>query len=136
VKMLLRAENGVTIDVEDSSSAATTDSGPEWTLLGTCGAMTIRRGEAKLKYYDPKKASKIKVNPDPMAEGRQYGNKDVLTWQEEELEAVGLDVGSYYDAVYATLRRRKKFPINPRQVREMMRVFGVCRKQNPDFPGK
>ncbi|MDA0836428.1 MAG: Gfo/Idh/MocA family oxidoreductase [Planctomycetota bacterium] len=136
VKMLLRAENGVTIDVEDSSSAATVDSGPEWTLLGTCGAMTIRRGEAKLKYYDPKKAPKIVLNPDPMAEGRQYGNKDTLPWQEEELKAVGVDIGSYYDAVYATLRRKKKFPIDPRQVREMMRVLSVCRKQNPDFPGK
>jgi hypothetical protein len=52
------------------------------------------------------------------------------------LVAEGSNPGTYYDAVYSTLRMGKAFPIDPRQVREMMRVIGVCRKQNPQFPGK
>lgn len=136
VKMLLRTESGVTIDVEDSSSAATTRHAPQWTLLGTCGAMTIQDGQAHLKYYDPKKTPKLKVNPKPIADGRQYGNQDVLKWKEEELSAEGAVAGTFYDAVFKTLKKRKKFPIDPRQVREMMRVLQECRKQNPGFPGK
>ena len=136
VKMLLRAETGVTVDVDDSSSTATTLNAPEWTVVGTCGAMTIAGNQAHLKYYDPKKAPKLKICPKPIADGRAYGNDDVLPWQEEDLVAEGTDIGSYYDAVYNTLRRGKKFPIDARQVREMMRVLEVCRKQNPKFPGK
>ena len=48
----------------------------------------------------------------------------------------GKDPGGFYDAVYGTLKHRKKFPIDPRQVREMMRVIAICRKQDPGFPGK
>jgi predicted dehydrogenase len=136
VKMLLRAENGVTIDIEDSSSAATVQHAPEWTILGTCGAATISGSQAHLKYYDPKRAPKLKIRPQPIADGRKYGNQDVLPWQEEDLAAEGSNPGTYYDAVYSTLRMGKAFPIDPRQVREMMRVIGVCRKQNPQFPGK
>jgi len=136
VKMLLRAETGVTVDVDDSSSAATIHHAPEWTVIGTCGAMTVSGTQAHLKYFDPKKAPKITVVAKPAVDGRKYGNQDVLPWQEEDVVAEGKNPGSYYDAVYDTLRLRKKFPIDARQVREMMRVLEVCRKQNPKFPGK
>ena len=136
VKMLLRTESGVTIDMEDSTSAATVEQGPEWTILGACGALTLSKGVARLKYYDPKKAPKLKLISQPLAEGRVYGNKDQLPWQEEAMNCDDFPAPSFYDAVHATLKRRRKFPIDPRQVREMMRVLGLCRKQNPDFPGR
>ena len=136
VKLLLRTESGVTIDMEDSTSAATTQHAPEWTLLGTCGAMTLTNSTARLRYYDPKKAPKIKVIEDPRVEGRVYGNSDKLPWKEEDFEFAGKSRSEFYDAVHATLKHRRRFPIDPRQVREMMRVLGVCRKQNPGFPGK
>ena len=55
---------------------------------------------------------------------------------EEACDAVGPDAGSFYDAVYATVRQRKKFIVQPSEVREMMRVIDSCRKQNPAFPGR
>ena len=78
VKMLLKTESGITIDMEDSSSAATTHQAPEWTFLGTCGAATLSGSIAHLRYYDPKYAPKIKVRAQPLAEGRAYGNKEKL----------------------------------------------------------
>ena len=98
--------------------------------------MTLTNGIARLKYFDPKKAPKIRVIENPRVEGRVYGNSDTLQWKEEELECKSNHRGAFYDAVHATLKRRKKFPIDPRQVREMMRIIGVCRRQNPDFSGK
>jgi predicted dehydrogenase len=136
VKMLLRTTSGVTIDMDDSSSAATVQQAPEWTFLGTHGAMTADKGIAHLKYYDPKKAPKLRLRSKPLADGRAYGNEDKLDWIEETVNYKGTAGDSFYDAVHATLKRRKKFPIDPRQVREMMRVLSVCRKQNPAFPGK
>ena len=137
VKMLLRAESGVTIDMEDSTSAATVENAPEWTLLGTSGAATLSGGVARLRYYDPKKTPKLKVIDKPLVDGRAYGNTDKLNWKEETLHcSESKDRAGFYDAVHATLKRRKKFPIDPKQVREMMRVLQVCRKQNPDFPGR
>jgi hypothetical protein len=41
------------------------------------------------------------------------------------MKAVGQDVGSYYDAVYATLHRKKKFPIDPRQVRDLRFSYSI-----------
>jgi predicted dehydrogenase len=136
VKMLLRTESGVTIDIEDSTSAATVHHAPDYTILGTCGAMTITGNQAHLKYYDPRKAPKLAVRGRPVASNRKYGNEDVLPWQEEDVAAEGPDPGTYYDAVYRALRLGRKFPIDPREVREMMRVIGICRKQNPTFPGR
>ena len=136
VKMLLRTENGVTIDMEDSSSAATTQHAPEWTFLGACGAATFSGGVARVRYFDEKKAPRIRVRPGPRVKGRLYGNEDRLPWEEEEIPFPGNSHQGFYDAVHATLREGVEFPIDPRQVREMMRVLEVCRRQNPDFPGR
>ena len=136
VTILLRAENGVTIGVNISTAAATVEQAPEWTILGSSGAATIANGKAHLKYYDPKKAPKIRVRKTTAVDGRKYGNDDVLPWVEEACDAIGPDPGSFYDAVYATVRQRKKFIVQPSEVREMMRVIDICRKQNPAFPGR
>ncbi len=136
VKLLLRTESGVTIDMEDLTSAATVQQAPEWTLLGTSGALTLSKGVARIKFYDPKQAPRIQVCSTPLVEGRKYGNADKLPWKEEQFELDGKSRRGFYDALYSTLKRHKKFPIDPGQVREMMRILGVCRKQNPNFPGK
>ena len=133
---MLRAANGVTVGVNISTAAATVEQAPEWTILGSSGAATITGGKAHLKYYDPKKAPKIRVRKTTAVDGRKYGNADVLPWVEEECDAAGPDPGSFYDAVYATVRQRKKFIVPPSEVREMMRVIDLCRRQNPAFPGR
>lgn len=137
VKILMRAENGVTIDIEDSSSAATTDRAPDWTILGRYGACTIRKGRAHLRYYDPQLAPPLQVVDHTAVVGRKYGNDDVLPWQEEaDVEAIGHNPGSFYDAVYRTLRQGEPFAITPESVRAMMALIDQFRAQNPDFPGK
>ena len=136
VKMLLRTESGVTIDMEDSSSAATTQNAPEWTFLGAYGAVTLSNGVAQFRYYDKEKAPKIRVHGGPRVKGRLYGNADQLPWEEDQVAFSGNAQHGFYDAVHATLREGREFPIDPRQVREMIRVLEVCRRQNPDFPGR
>jgi predicted dehydrogenase len=137
VKILMRADNGVTIELDDSTSAATTDHAPNWTILGRYGACTIRGGKAHLKYYDPKEAPPIEVVDNTAVGGRKYGNADSLPWKEEkDVEAIGHDPGSFYDAVHRTLRGGKPFEIRPESVRNMMALLDEFRRQNPDFPGK
>ena len=137
VKILMRADNGVTIELDDSTAAATTDSAPNWTILGRYGACTIRGGKAHIKYFDPAKAPAIEVVDNTAVDGRKYGNGDVLPWEEEtDVEVVGHDPGSFYDAVHRCLRGGEAFDIKPESVRAMMALLDEFRRQNPGFPGK
>jgi len=133
VNLLLRTKNGIAIHMDLSTAAATPHHAPEWTFLGTTGAMTVDSGQATLKYFDPKKVKPIRVRQSMAVMDRRYGNDDELPWQEQTIEAKVANAGDFYDSVYDTLRNRKKFPIDPREVREMMRVFDICRDQNPKF---
>ncbi|MDX1682913.1 MAG: Gfo/Idh/MocA family oxidoreductase [Phycisphaeraceae bacterium] len=134
-KLVTRTQGGRTIDVEISTSAATTTSGPQWTLLGTTGALTIERGQVVMKWFDPDEVDPIEIDPNPIAADRRYGNDDELPWQTEEdkisAETEACQGPAFYDAVWETLREDKPFPVRGDQVREVMRVLDEARNQSP-----
>jgi len=133
VKLLARTANGVMLDLELSTAAATTRNAPAWTILGTCGAVTVDDGRAHIKYFDPKKVPPLRVRGRPVAEGRKYTRLTDLPWRQRTCKAEGPDVGSFYDGVYDTLRKGKAFRVRAAQVREVVRLIELARRQNPRF---
>ena len=147
IKILLRAKNGVTADLELSTSAATPLR--QIILLATCGSMLIQHDQAHLKYFDPRQLKPLRLDRKVAAANREYALDRDLPWIEERVPVQGPalrrpacqnmrppDIGGFYDAVFETVRRRKQFPVKADQVRAMMRVMEQCRKQNPQFSGR
>jgi predicted dehydrogenase len=138
VKVLLRAENGVTGDLEIFTKAATTLHAPQWTILGDAGAMTIESRDtrkAHLKYYDRSQVAPLKPQGTLAATARKYTPLPNLPWKEEDVVAEGHDPGTYYEAVYRTIRLGEPFRVQAGEVRQVIDVIGRCRAQNPGFPG-
>jgi len=126
MKVILRGKNGRVIEVEQSYACAFPQ--PTWLVCGTCGTMEVRGKEAKIKYFDPKKVKPIKVDP-RAAQGRRYGNEDVLPWKEKTLEVKPKGKApNFYDNLYDAVRKRKKLLITPESVREQIRVLDAVRK--------
>ncbi len=133
VKLIARTKKGITLDLELSSSSAVTEKKPSWTILGTCGAMTINDGVATLKYFDPKKVKPLKVDTVPAAANRKYIRVDDLPFKTVTKKAEGKNIGGFYDWVPDTIRKGKAFRVKPAEVREVVRLQEMARKQNPKF---
>lgn len=134
VKVLMRAENGRTADIEVSSAENIATPVPAWIVCGSCGTMTTDGKTATIRYYDPAKAAKLEVIDGP-ARDRKYGSGDVLPWQEKVEPFEGPDMGTFYDDAYAVLRKGKAMHVTPESVREVIRVISEIRKGTP-FPGR
>ncbi len=133
VKLIAKTKKGITLDLELSSGSAVTEQGPAWTILGTHGAMTIDSGQATLKYFDPKRVKPLKVDTTPAAAGRKYVRLDDLPFKTVTKKAEGKNIGGFYDWVPASIRKGKAFRVKPAEVREVVRVIALARKQNPKF---
>jgi predicted dehydrogenase len=127
VKVLLRSENGRVYDMEVSSVCKFPE--PKWTLLGSNGTLISDGSKAKIAWFDPKKAGKYSVMEKPTPD-RSYVSDQKLTWQEEEVPAVGPSIGDYYDNVYAVLREGKKMVVKPEEALEVVRVTQECKKKS------
>ena len=126
MKVVLRGKNGRVIEVEQSYACAFPQ--PAWLVCGTCGTMQVVGREAHIKYFDPKKVRPIKVVEAPPAQ-RQYGNEDVLPWEEKTVEVKPSTPGPrFYDNLHDAIRKRKKLLITPESVREQIRVLDAVRK--------
>ncbi len=92
--------------------------------------MSITGDEATIKYFDPKKAPKIKVIETPPA-GRKYGNTDVLPWQEK---TVAVEPKKPYPDFYETLakaiRKGAKLLVTPESVRVTIATLDAVRKSS------
>jgi scyllo-inositol 2-dehydrogenase (NADP+) len=126
VKVMLRGKNGRIVEVEQSYACAFPPA--TWLVAGTCGTMQIVKGEAQIKWFDPKKVAPIKII-DAAPAGRKYGNDDKLPWQEKTVPANPSDEGpDIYDNLAAVIRKKsKKLLITPASVREQIRVMDAIR---------
>jgi predicted dehydrogenase len=134
VKALLRAENGVTIDLEVSSVENVPAQPYKWTLCGSCGTLTTDGQTSTIRWFDPQAAPPLEAVDGPAA-NRAYGNADSLPWQEKVVPAVAAVEGDFYGNVFAVLRRGEPQVITPESVREVMRVIALIRK-GTSFPGR
>ncbi len=126
LKVVLRGVNGRVVEVEQSYACAIPQ--PTWLVAGTCGTMQIVKGEAQVKFFDPKQVKPIKVIESAPV-GRRYGNDDKLPWQEKTLPAKpSKPAANFYEGVAAAIRRGRKPAITPESVREQIRVLDAVRK--------
>lgn len=126
VKIIFKGVNGVTVDMEISGGAALPT--PQYIVYGTRGALVSEPEGLKLRYLDPnvplpyaevcEEAWPIKGDYVP------FSNPEVLTWCEEirpYKEGDGTD--RIWDALYATIREGKSFPITLEQSLQVMEVI-------------
>ena len=130
-KIVMRCEDGVVIDIEVSNCAALTPQ-PEWHIIGTCGNAVSTGDGLRIRWFDPDAAPPLALQ-EGAAAGRQYGNDDVLPWQEERLP-IDRQTHSqdFYDNLAAAIRDGEALLITPESVRNTIAVLETCRAQNPN----
>lgn len=135
VKMFIRAENGVTADLESTTAQNIAVAVPRWIIAGSTGTLTVMPDQsATINFFDPSQVQPLPVIDGP-ATDRRYGNDDKLPWQKRETKAEGTDVGNFYDNVFAVLKKGAPMRVTPESVLEVMRVLDLTRV-GTKFPGK
>ncbi len=128
LKVIIRGTNGRLLEVEQSYACAFPE--PKWLICGTYGSMQITGKKATIKYFDPKKAPKIKVDPKAPVD-RRYGNDDRLPWKQKTVPAKPKkEYPDFYDNLYKAIRRGAKPLVTPESVRETIRVLDAVRKSS------
>lgn len=125
VKIVFRGKDGVVIDVELSSAAAT-PAPPHWTVLGKYGALTGSLSRFSWKYYDPAAVPERVANeatPD-----RAYEKAENLPWIEASAELPPNDLcADFYERLYASLRDGAPSVAPPEELRALTALFDEMR---------
>jgi len=128
VKILFRGRNGRVVDLEIMGAAALSE--PEYTVLGSRGALVSESGAFRMRYLDPA----LKLRPRRSRTGTPgvtCGTPEQLRWIEE---TVPVPRGELNDAsgiwlhLYPAIREGAKFPITLDEALEVMRVISAVRK--------
>ncbi len=129
LKVVIRGQNGRVIEVEQSYACAFAQ--PMWLVCGTTGTLQSMDGKtAEIKYFDPKKAPKLSVDPRAPV-NRQYGNDDRLPWQEKTVQMKPKSkYPDFYDDLYRSIRNRKKPLVTAESVRDTTAVLDAVRKKS------
>lgn len=130
VKLVLKAPNAPTIDIEISSCDAYPP--PTWHIIGTQGSLIGTTKSLHWRWIDPTELSPrvLDIRPTP---DRSY-NRDELTWHEDTWEFDGsLDDAyrSFYHDLYATIRHAAPLAITPQSVRRVMWLQEECHRRVP-----
>jgi scyllo-inositol 2-dehydrogenase (NADP+) len=134
VKILMRGKSGRVIDHEVTSACAIPQ--PKYVIMGTLGTAVREGDEILIKYLDPKKLPKLKVDKRLAVPGRKYGVQgEKLEWNEKRVPANPPELKvDFYGELYKSIRDGKKLFIKPEEVYEQMRVNALARKGTPfDF---
>jgi predicted dehydrogenase len=125
-KITMKGKTGLLVNTEVSGGIALGE--PLMRVMGTHGAMIISGNTATLRYLDRKKLQPVKVDQGPPPDNI-YGNQEQLTWIEETRPAVpGKPAPSFYEFLYQTIRRGRRFPISLEEARNVVWVTEKARK--------
>jgi predicted dehydrogenase len=129
VHLILTAENGRVCDLEISGGVALPE--PEWAIHGDRGSLTCTGPALTIRHLDPdfKPPRSRATTGTPL--GYAGGG---LPWVQRTVEVTAEDHGgpdALWDAVHATIRRGRKFPITLEHALEVMRVIHVAKKGTP-----
>ena len=138
VVLMLSGDGRPLIDLEISSCC--TYPPATYNVYGTRGGLKGTISELAWKYYDPKKAPKLKLMRSPLAkpDGTPAYCSDRLEWiehlwkvPEEQGSMFTFMSRSFYDMLYKTLTRGAPLEITPQQVRRQIAVIEEAQRQNP-----
>ena len=131
-------ESGMTADIDMTSVSAVQE--PSWVVMGDHGTLWIEGKTAYLKYFNPKKLTRLKVNDLHYVIDRRYGvvpGPDEIPWQEREEEVQPRkEYASYYDNLFDAVRKGKKLLVEPESALETYKVLDQIRKGSRFAPGK
>jgi predicted dehydrogenase len=129
VKLLIRGDNGVVVDIE--VSGATAIGQPPWTLLGTTGTLVIdAKNMCHLKYFDGRKVPPVRASGDTPAgrAGSHFSGGEEIPWKEETFPAAAAGKTNFWLELFRSIRRGTAFPITLAEARETMRVIHLAKK--------
>jgi len=130
VKLMIRGENGILVDIEISGAAAVSQ--PGWIILGSTGGMKIDGNKVQLRYFDPNQLPTAQVDAGTPTNYASRNGEEIV-WQQEEFDVAPKMIFNYWQELHAAIREGKSFPITLRQARETMRVIELARRGTP-FP--
>jgi scyllo-inositol 2-dehydrogenase (NADP+) len=129
VKLLMRGENGVVVDIEISGASAIPQT--PWSVTGTTGTLVIdAKNQCHLKYFDGSQLPEIKASDETPAgrSGSHFSGGEEIKWIEEEFPAAPAIIGNFWQELYNSIRLGTEFPITLEQARENMRVITLAKK--------
>jgi len=128
MKVVIRGESHQVIEVEYSYACAFKP--PAWIVAGTQGTMQIEGDTATIKYFDPKKAPRIKAVDGPVM-SRGYGSDDRLPWKEKTLKVKAKKpYPDFYERLADSIRKGRKLLVTPESVRQQIYVLDQVRKSS------
>jgi predicted dehydrogenase len=131
VKLLIRGETGIVVDVEINGAAAIEQ--PAWLLMGSRGSLSIdANNQCTLRYFEPKNLPKVTVEiTTPAARsGSHFSGGEDIPWIEQQFEVAPKKPLNFWAELYKTYRRGTPFPVTIEQARETMRVISLARRNS------
>jgi predicted dehydrogenase len=126
VKVVIRAESGMTADVELSYACALPM--PAWVVMGSRGTLVSDGQTSKLRYTKAKKLPKMKAIDSHMVATRTYGSGEKIEFEEKSMPSRATSKRSFYDYLYDSIRKGKPLFVTPESVRQTMYVLQQARK--------
>jgi scyllo-inositol 2-dehydrogenase (NADP+) len=129
VKLLMRGENGVVVDIEISGATAIPQT--PWRLYGTAGTLIIdAKNQCRLKYFDAAQLPRITASDETPAgrSGSHFTGGEEIKWIEEEFPAAPIAPENFWVELHRSIRTGTQFPITLEQARENMRVITLAKK--------
>jgi predicted dehydrogenase len=126
IKLLIRGENGVVIDIEISDAVALPQ--PGWVVYGSRGTLAIHGTSCTMRYLKPNLKVRVKADADTPSATGGYAGPAKLEWIEEKFEVAPKKPTKYFHELYKTLKRGAEFPVTLEQARENLRIIGLARR--------
>jgi predicted dehydrogenase len=134
-KVVLKAEDGPTVDVELSTVAAMAQD--RWQVMGTAGGLRGSADELRWRWVDWSATPPRPVDRQPTPD-RSY-NREALQWHEETWRPPpgGMpDNQAFYEDLYQTLRQGAPPAITAESARRYVAILERCRAQyQPELAG-
>ncbi|MBN1675915.1 MAG: Gfo/Idh/MocA family oxidoreductase [Kiritimatiellae bacterium] len=131
VKAIIELKDGTVIDVELTSACAY--SGPSWIVCGRHGTLWVDDEGGHLKTFDPKRLKPLQATDLHMMPTRKYGltdgSRDEIPWVVQHVPvAPRKRYASYYDRLYASVRKGAPLLVSPASARVTYDVLARIRR--------
>lgn len=127
VKVVLRGDDGVVVDIEISLCAAYARN--EWEIIGTTGSIRCETpDQMSVRWLDADNLSPVPDADEGPAQGRRYGSAQELHWRDETFtfDRSGL-VAAFYDDFHAALTNGRPPTVTPESVRQQIELIETAR---------
>ena len=136
VKLLVRTESNVTLDIEINMASAYPEAEPRIMAYGRRGTamLSVRGGELfyDARYYDPSEQPGVVASDFLAAADRKYITAAPAVWHEKTYPLKDTNI-NYYDKCYEYYGLGNPPFVDVAETREVMRVIAECRESS-GFP--